>query len=52
VAIISQIDRRYDPGAKPMPGIEDIRLPNPLDLALFSRACFLSDGQVRLERVA
>jgi hypothetical protein len=44
---ISQIDRSYDPAKKPFPGIEDVRLPNPLDLGLFSKACFLNNGQMR-----
>lgn len=44
---ISQIDRSYDPTAKSLPDIEDIRLPNPLDLALFDKTCFLQDGRVR-----
>jgi len=44
---ISQIDRSYDPSTKPYPGLEDVRLPNPLDLTLFSKTCFLNDGEAR-----
>ena len=44
---ISQIDRAYDPAKKPCPDLEDVRLPNPLDLSLFSKTCFLNDGEVR-----
>jgi replicative DNA helicase len=44
---ISQIDRAYDPSQKPCPDLEDVRLPNPLDLSLFSKTCFLNDGEVR-----
>jgi len=44
---ISQIDRSYDPLAKPFPDLEDVRLPNPLDLTLFSKTCFLNNGQVQ-----
>jgi len=34
---ISQIDRSYDPSTKPFPDLGDVRLPNPLDLTLFSK---------------
>jgi replicative DNA helicase len=51
LAFISQIDRAYDPASKPCPDIADIRLPNPLDLSLFSKACFLHDGEVRFQAV-
>jgi replicative DNA helicase len=44
---ISQIDRSYDPLTKPCPGLEDVRLPNPLDLKLFSKTCFLNNGEVQ-----
>ena len=43
---ISQIDRSYDAAHRPLPGIGDIRLPNPLDLALFSKVCFLNKGEL------
>jgi replicative DNA helicase len=44
---ISQIDRAYDPAKKPIPDLEDVRLPNPLDLSLFSKTCFLNDGEIQ-----
>ncbi|MGE0237164.1 MAG: DNA helicase [Parvibaculaceae bacterium] len=44
---ISQIDRSFDPLKKPCPDLDDVRLPNPLDLALFDKACFLHQGEVR-----
>lgn len=47
VVFISQIDRSYDPSEKPCPDLRDIRLPNPLDLALFDKTCFLNNGQVQ-----
>jgi hypothetical protein len=49
LAFISQIDRSYDPATKPCPDMGDIRLPNPLDLSLFSKACFLNQGEVRFQ---
>jgi replicative DNA helicase len=47
VVFISQIDRRYDPTVKACPDLEDVRLPNPVDLGLFSKTCFLNNGEVR-----
>jgi replicative DNA helicase len=44
---ISQIDRSYDLSTKPCPGLEDVRLPNPLDLKIFSKTCFLNNGEVQ-----
>jgi replicative DNA helicase len=44
---ISQIDRSYDPSSKPFPDLEDVRLPNPLDLTLFSKTCFLNNGEIQ-----
>ncbi|TCD15864.1 DNA helicase [Oricola cellulosilytica] len=48
IVFLSQIDRSFDPELKPVPGREDVRLPNPLDLDLFDKACFLHGGEVRL----
>lgn len=48
IVFISQIDRGFDPERKPVPGLEDIRLPNPLDLALFDKTCFLHGKEVQL----
>lgn len=48
---ISQVDRRYDPVRQPFPALSDIRLPNPLDLQLFDKACFLNGGEIRLEAI-
>ncbi|RCS23496.1 DNA helicase [Phyllobacterium salinisoli] len=46
IVFISQIDRSYDPAKKPCPDERDIRLPNPLDLSLFNKRCFLNGGEV------
>ncbi len=51
LVFISQIDRSFDPTDKPCPDISDIRLPNPLDLQLFSKTCFLNNGEVRFQSV-
>lgn len=46
IVFISQIHRSYDAKVKPFPELADVRLPNPLDLALFNKTCFLNDGEV------
>lgn len=48
IAFIAQIDRSYDPLTKPLPDTADIRLPNAMDLSLFSKTCFLHNGEVAL----
>jgi hypothetical protein len=50
MVFISQIDRLYDPSTKPCPDLGDVRLPNPLDLSLFDKTCFLNDGELRFSR--
>ena len=47
VVFISQIDRSYDPSIKPCPDLGDVRLPNPLDLKLFDKTCFLNKSEVQ-----
>jgi len=49
VVCLSQISRGYEAASKPYPDLTDVRLPNPLDLSLFDKACFLSNGELRLE---
>lgn len=52
MVFVSQIDRSYDPARKPCPDLDDVRLPNPLDLTLFSKTCFLNNGEVQFRAVA
>lgn len=47
VVFISQIDRSYDPAIKMCPDLGDVRLPNPLDLNLFDKTCFLNNSEVQ-----
>ncbi|MDX8535657.1 DNA helicase [Mesorhizobium sp. VK25A] len=49
LVFISQIHRSYDPARKPFPDIDDVRLPNPLDLSLFDKACFLNKGEIQFQ---
>ena len=52
VICLSQIHRGYDAAVRPFPALDDVRLPNPLDLKLFDKACFLNSGRVQLRTVA
>ncbi|MCS3895403.1 replicative DNA helicase [Bradyrhizobium japonicum USDA 38] len=47
IVFISQIDRSYDPSMKPCPDLSDVRLPNPLDLKLFDKTCFINNSEVQ-----
>lgn len=46
IVMISQIDRRFDAAAKPLPDITDIRMPNRIDISVFSKTCFLREGEL------
>ena len=45
---ISQIDRSFELSEKLLPELQDIRLPNPLDLQLFNKSCFLNNGKMQI----
>ncbi len=49
ILLISQIDRSYERSNKSCPDIRDVRLPNPLDLRLFNKTCFLNRGEVMFQ---
>ncbi|WP_104662800.1 DNA helicase [Ensifer adhaerens] len=49
LVFISQIDRAYEATGKPFPDIHDIRLPNPVDLRLFDKTCFLNKGELQFQ---
>jgi len=51
VVFLSQIQRSFDGTGKRVPGLDDVRLPNPLDLRVFSKACFVHDGRVAFASV-
>ncbi|MCF8466221.1 MAG: replicative DNA helicase [Sneathiella sp.] len=46
VIFISQIDRAFDEEERIKPSMEDVRLPNPLDMALFNKSIFVQNGQI------
>ena len=52
LAFISQIDRSFEAGGKGLPDLGDVRLPNQLDLGLFTKACFLHNREVQLQHIA
>ncbi|MCR9279195.1 MAG: DNA helicase [Pseudomonadaceae bacterium] len=52
VVLVSQVHRSFDVAGGGLPGLSDVRLPNPLDLKLFDRACFVNDGEMRLQAVS
>ncbi len=52
LVFLAQIDRRFTSAAKELPGRSDIRLPNPVDLRLFNKACFLNKGELCFEAAA
>lgn len=52
VVMISQIDRRFELADKRVPGLSDVRLPNPVDLSLFDKTCFLHEGDIHIEAAA
>ncbi|WP_120498204.1 DNA helicase [Kiloniella sp. EL199] len=49
--LISQIDRSFELSGKLIPDLSDIRLPNPLDLKLFNKSCFLHNDVVQVNHI-
>lgn len=43
---LSQVHRSFDSARRDVPSLADVRLPNPLDLMLFTKACFVHAGRV------
>ena len=43
IVLISQIARSYDPSTKSVPDLTDVRMPNPIDLAMFTKTHFIGD---------
>lgn len=52
LVFLSQIDRSYEGAGRPFPEIADVRLPNPVDLALFDKTCFVNKGEARFRPAA
>ena len=52
LAFISQVDRAFDPHLASIPGLEDLRLPNPVPVQLFDRACFTHGGETIVQTIS
>jgi replicative DNA helicase len=52
IVALSQIDRAFESTGKSLPELADIRLPNAFDLTLFTKACFMHNGETHLEEFA
>lgn len=52
IVALSQIDRTFETAGRRFPERADIRLPNPLDISVFTKACFMSEGEARIEELA
>lgn len=50
--LISQIDRAFEQTGKCFPDLADVRQPNPIDLKLFNRSCFVHDNQLSWSKAA
>ena len=50
--LISQVQRSFDGSGRDMPELEDVRQPNPFDVALFDRACVIHAGQIELQTIS
>lgn len=48
MVFLSQVDRAFEMSNRSCPGLDDVRLPNPLDLSLFAKSCFLNNGKMRI----
>ena len=46
LVFLSQVHRSYDPEIRPLPEIADINAPNRIGPGLFSKTCFLHDGEM------
>lgn len=52
IVLLSQVDRLYETTRKPLPDLSDVHLPNPIDLSMFTKTCFINDGALQLEATA
>jgi replicative DNA helicase len=48
VICLSQIAREFTPSSRSIPSLPDVRLPNPIDLTVFDKACFIHEGKMKL----
>lgn len=48
VILLAQIDRSFDLAPEEMPGLAHLRLPNPIDAARLTKACFIHNGEIAI----
>jgi replicative DNA helicase len=46
IVCLSQLDRTFEGSGRHVPRVTDVRLPNPVDLSLFSKVCFIHENRV------
>ncbi len=46
--VLSQIRRSFEESRKSLPDISDIRLPNPINLSVFQKTCFINNGKINV----
>jgi len=47
LAFISQVDRAFEPSVSQLPGLANLRLPNPIPVTLFDKAWFTHAGSAQ-----
>lgn len=52
IIMLSQIHRDFELSAKIIPELNDLKLPNQVNLNNFSKTCFLHNGQIEFSKMA
>lgn len=52
IAILSQIDRKFESRNKQLPALNDVRVTNPIDFSKFSSTCFLHGEHIAIKRTS
>ena len=47
--VLSQIRRSFEETSKSIPDINDVRLPNPINLSVFHKTCFVNNGKINVD---
>jgi replicative DNA helicase len=48
IVCLTQIVREYRPSLRALPSLRDVRMPNPIDLSIFDKACFMHGGKMQV----
>ncbi|MBY8336905.1 hypothetical protein KYN89_07570 [Alteriqipengyuania sp. NZ-12B] len=51
LAFISQVDRAFEPSVAQLPCLANLRLPNPVPLEFFAKACFAHAGETQVQAI-